>query len=141
MLTSASRFCGLPMSIVVDIAASSSEAKSSDDNHFLTTRQIFNYENDYLERQYKEGSYNDIRRAHLIMQTVSRCIICSSLFQEQSTNTPTHGYACSPIFAELLRSYGTKKWDGLAYIRLKGNIVYRESDIEKVLVKYYIRAI
>lgn len=29
----------------------------------------------------------------------------------------------------------------LPYIRLKGNIVYRESDIEKVLRKHYIRAI
>lgn len=29
----------------------------------------------------------------------------------------------------------------LPYIRLKGNIVYRESDIEKVLCQHYIRAI
>lgn len=29
----------------------------------------------------------------------------------------------------------------LPYIRLKGNIVYRESDIEKVLQQHYIRAI
>ena len=29
----------------------------------------------------------------------------------------------------------------LPYIRLKGSIVYRESDIEKVLSKHYIRAI
>lgn len=29
----------------------------------------------------------------------------------------------------------------LPYIRLKGNIVYRESDIEKVLKKHYIRAV
>ena len=49
---------------VAGIKTSFSEAKSYEDYHFLTTRQIINYENDYLEGHYKEGAYDDIRRAH-----------------------------------------------------------------------------
>ena len=126
---------------VAGIKTSFSEAKSSDDNHFLTTRQIINYENDYLDGEYSPGAYDDIRRAHLIMQTVSGCIISSSQFKEQSTNTPTRGYACSPLFAELLRSYGTKKWDVLALKFQKENESLREKlahkrELERIPIKF-----
>lgn len=126
---------------VAGIKTSFSEAMSSDDNHFLTTRQIINYENDYLEGHYKEGSYDDIRRAHLIMQTTSGCILSSSQFEEQSTNTPTRGYACSPLFAELLRSYGTKKWEKLAIKFKKENESLREKlahkrELERIPIKF-----
>ena len=126
---------------VAGIKTSFSEAKSSDDNYFLTTRQIIKYENDYLEGQYSPGSYDDIRRAHLIMQTTSGCIVSSSQFEEQSTNTPTRSYACTPLFAELLRSYGTKKWDDLAFKFKKENESLREKlahkrELERIPLKF-----
>ena len=126
---------------VAGIKKSFSEAKSSNDNYFLTTRQIINYENDYLEGNYKEGSYDDIRRAHLIMQTVSGCIISSSQIKEQSTNTPTRGYACSPIFAELLRSYGSSEWNELAAKFKSENESLREKlahkrELERIPIKF-----
>lgn len=126
---------------VAGIKAKLSEAKSSDDNHFLTTKQIIKYERDYLEGKCSEGSYDDIRRNHLIMQIVSGCIISSSQFMEQSTNTPTRGYACSPLFAELLRSYGTKKWDDLAITFKKENESLREKlahkrELERIPIKF-----
>jgi len=111
---------------VAGIKTSLAEAKSSEDNHFLTTRQIIEYERKYLEGDYKDSSYDNIRRTHLIMQTTAGCIISSSQLTEQSTNTPTRGYACSPLFAELLRSYGTKKWDDLAAKFKKDNESLRE---------------
>lgn len=111
---------------IAGIKKSFKEAKSSDDSHFLTTKQIIDYENKYLDRKCSPGGYDDIRRKHLVMQTISGCIISSSLLKEQNTNTPTRGYACSPLFAELLRSYGTSRWNDLAAIFKKENESLRE---------------
>ena len=86
------------------------EAISSDEKNFLTTRQIIDYENKFLEGNYSSGSYDDIRRHHLIMLTTAGYVVNSSQLDTQSTNNPTRGYAASPFFAELLRSYGTKDW-------------------------------
>ena len=90
---------------VAGIKKSFAEAKSSDDKHFLTTRQVITFENDYLEGKYSPGSYDDIRRSHLILLTTAGYIVSSSSLDTQSTNNPTRGYAASPAFAELLRSY------------------------------------
>ena len=126
---------------VAGIKKSFSEAKSSDDNHFLTTREIIDFENKHLEGDYKDSSYDDIRRSHLIMQTVSGCVINSADIKEQSPNTPTRGYACSPLFAELLRSYGTRKWDELADNFRKENESLREKlahkrELERIPIKF-----
>lgn len=95
---------------VAGIKKSFAEAVSSDDKRFLTTRQIIDYENKYLEGNYSPGSYDDIRRHHLILLTTAGYVVSSSQIGTQSTNNPTRGYACSPIFAELLRTYGTRQW-------------------------------
>ena len=96
---------------VAGIKRSFSEAVSSDAKNFLTTRKIIDFENDYLEGEYSSGSYDDIRRHHLILLTTAGYVVNSSQLDTQSTNNPTRGYAASPIFAELLRSYGTKSWE------------------------------
>ena len=126
---------------VAGIKKSFSEAKSSDDDYFHTTRDIIDFENKHLEGKYKDSSYDDIRRYHLIMQTVSGCIINSSDIKKQSPNTPTRGYACSPLFAELLRSYGTKSWDELAVKFKKENESLREKlahkrELERIPIKF-----
>ena len=95
---------------VAGIKKSFVEAVSSDDKNFLTTRQIIDFENKYLGGHYSSGSYDDIRRYHLIMLTTAGFVVNSSQLDAQSTNNPTRGYACSPFFAELLRSYGTSSW-------------------------------
>ncbi|MBQ9362629.1 MAG: hypothetical protein IJT97_04310 [Bacteroidaceae bacterium] len=95
---------------VAGIKKSFAEAISSDEKKFLTTRQIIDYENKYLEGKYSPGSYDDIRRHHLIMLTTAGYVVNSSQLDIQSTNNPTRGYATSPIFTELLRSYGTIYW-------------------------------
>ena len=95
---------------VAGIKKSFAEAVSSDDKRFMTTRQIIDYENKYLEGNYSPGSYDDIRRHHLILLTTAGYVVSSSQIGTQSTNNPTRGYACSPIFVELLRTYGTRQW-------------------------------
>lgn len=95
---------------VAGIKKSFTEAKSSDDNEFLTTRQIIAYENKHFENRYSLGSYDSIRRSHLILLTTAGYVVNSSQLDTQSTNNPTRGYAASPAFAQLLRSYGTAEW-------------------------------
>lgn len=96
---------------VASIKKSFVEAKSSDDKNFLTTRQIIDFENKYLEGSYSSGSYDDIRRSHLVMLTTAGYVVNSSQLDKQSTNNPKRGYAASPVFAELLRRYGTLEWE------------------------------
>lgn len=95
---------------VAGIKKSFAEAVSSEDKNFLTTRKIIEFENEYLEGNYSPGSYDDIRRHHLILLTTAGFVVNSSQLDTQSTNNPTRGYAASPAFAELLRSYGTPAW-------------------------------
>lgn len=97
---------------VADIRNTFSEAKSSDDGHFLTTKDIIEFENKHLSERYSRGSYDDIRREHLARQVAADIIINSSDIDSQSTNDPTRGYAISTTFAKLLRSYKTSDWEG-----------------------------
>lgn len=124
---------------VAGIKKSFAEAKSSDDKHFLTTRQVITFENDYLEGKYSPGSYDDIRRSHLILLTTAGYIVNSSSLDTQSTNNPTRGYAVSPAFAELLRSYGTTEWtETLAAFKQKNEelkeILARKREMERIPV-------
>lgn len=124
---------------VADIKKSFAEAKSSDDKHFLTTRQIIIFENNYLEGNYSSGSYDDIRRSHLILLTIAGYVVNSSSLDTQSTNNPTRGYAASPAFAELLRSYGTTTWkDTLAAFKQKNEelkeVLARKRELERIPV-------
>lgn len=96
---------------VAGISKSFAEAKSADDGRFLTTRQIIAYENEVLHGHYSPGSYDDVRRRHLILLTTAGHVVNSSSFESQSTNNPTRGYAISPAFATLLRSVGSVEWD------------------------------
>lgn len=124
---------------VAGIRRSFSEAVSSDEKHFLTTRKIIEFENDYLEGNYSSGSYDDIRRHHLILLTTAGYVVNSSQLDTQSTNNPTRGYAASPMFAELLRSYGTKSWKKtLEYFKLKNEELKeqlaRKRELERIPV-------
>lgn len=95
---------------VAGISKSFAEAHSSDDDRFLTTRQIIAFENDKFGRSYSPGSYDDVRRRHLILLTAAGYVVNSSSLSSQSTNNPTRGYAASPDFAALLKAYGTPRW-------------------------------
>lgn len=96
---------------VAGIQKSFNEAKSVDDKHILTTRQIIEYENKYLNGNYSPGSYDDIRRHHLVMLTATGYVINSSSIGKKSTNDPTRGYGISAPFASLLHSYGSTGWE------------------------------
>ena len=95
---------------VAGVTRSFKEAVSADDGRFLTTRQIIAFENEHLGGNYSPGSYDDIRRSHLILLTTAGYVVNSSSIETQSTNNPTRGYAASPAFAALLQTRGTPEW-------------------------------
>lgn len=125
---------------VGDIHTSFNEAKSIADKQFRTTRQIIDFENKYLDGNYSSGSYDDIRRAHLIMLTTADYVVSSSSLDAQSTNNPTRGYALSEPFAALIRAYGTKEWKS-ALCRFKTEneelqvTLARKREMEKIPVR------
>lgn len=126
--------------VVGDIKTGFIEAKSASDNHFLTTREIISYENAHYGENTSSGSYDDIRRKDLLLPVQAQIVLNSSSFDAQATNNPTRGYALNPLFAELIKHYGTNKWkSGLAKYKKKveslKDELQRKRDLEKIPVK------
>ena len=125
---------------VGDIKTSFAEAKSADDNHFLTTREIINYENANYGENISSGSYDDIRRKDLLMPVQAQIVLNSSAFDSQATNNPTRGYALNPLFASLIRTFGTNEWEkSLIEYKSKAKLLRdeleRRRNMEKIPVK------
>lgn len=87
------------------------EAKSADDDCFMKTRDIIDFENKYYGENISSGSYDDIRRKDLLYPIQADIVLNSSAFDAQATNNPTRGYALNPLFAKLLKNYGTPQWE------------------------------
>jgi len=116
------------------------EAKSANDNHFLTTREIINFENTNYGESISSGSYDDIRRKDLLLPVQARIVLNSSSFDAQATNNPTRGYALNPLFADLIKYYGSTKWKkNLAnykkQVELLNEELERKRNSEKIPVK------
>lgn len=116
------------------------EAKSANDNHFLTTREIINFENTNYGENISSGSYDDIRRKDLLLPVQARIVLNSSSFDAQATNNPTRGYALNPLFANLIKYYGSIKWKkNLAkykkQVELLKEELERKRNLEKIPVK------
>lgn len=94
---------------VGDVKTSIEEAKSADDNFFLTTREIITYENNNYNERISPGSYDDIRRRDLLLPIQAGVVINSSSLSNQSTNNPTRGYALNPLFAKFARDSKTQQ--------------------------------
>lgn len=125
---------------VGDIKSAFSEAKSAADNHFLTTREIIIFENANYGESISSGSYDDIRRKDLLLPVQARIVLNSSSFDTQATNNPTRGYALNPLFAGLIKHYGSTKWKKyLANYKKQVELLKEELDrkrnLEKIPVK------
>ncbi len=112
------------------ISKSLAEAKSADDGHFLTTREIIEFENRHFGEHISSGSYDDIRRKDLLMPVAAHVVLNSSSLDPQATNNPTRGYALSPLFADLLRKYGTPSW-GETLKRYVSNVEILKEELER----------
>lgn len=116
------------------------ETKSADDNCFLITREIISFENKNYREDISPGSYDDIRRKDLLYPVQAGIVLNSSTFDTQATNNPTRGYALNPLFAKLLKNYGTPQWttELEAYkeqVKLLKEELERKRDLEKIPVK------
>lgn len=125
---------------VGNIKSNFQEAKSADDNPFLKTRDIIDFENKYFGENISSGSYDDIRRKDLLYLVEAGIVLKSSEFDTQATNNPTRGYALNPLFAKLLRSYGTFQWNDeletyKEQTKLLKEELERKRDLEKIPVK------
>lgn len=123
-----------------DIKTRFSDTKSAADNRFLTTREIINYENTFYGENISSGSYDDIRRKDLLFPVQARIVLNSSSFDTQATNNPTRGYALNPLFAELIKCYGTAKWkksltNYKKQVELLKDELERKRNLEKIPVK------
>ncbi len=125
---------------VGNIKSNFQEAKSADDNCFLITREIIAFENKHYNENISPGSYDDIRRKDLLYPVQAGIVLNSSAFDVQATNNPTRGYALNPLFAKLLKSYGTPQWESeLAtykeQVKLLKEELERKRNLEKIPVK------
>ncbi len=101
---------------VGQIVNSFREAKSVMNGSFLKTRDIIIFENEHYGEHISSGSYDDIRRKDLKMLVDKGFVVNSSELDQAATNNPHRGYTLSAPFANLLKVYGTSKWDErLAY--------------------------
>ena len=116
------------------------EARSTDDNSFMTTREIIAYENKNFGEKISLGSYDDIRRKDLLLLVQAGIVVNSSSLDLQATNNPTRGYALNPLFAELLICYGIPEWQNRveAYkqkVKLLNEGLQKRRDMERVPVR------
>ena len=116
------------------------EAKSANNNRFLTTREIITYMNDHYSEDISSGSYDDIRRKDLLLPVQAQIVLNSSSFDSQATNNPTRGYALNPLFANLIRKHGTPQWKRnlTAYkkrVKILKEQLERKRNLEKIPVK------
>lgn len=125
---------------VGDIRTSFQEAKSADEDFFLTSREIIAYENENYGEHISSGSYDDIRRKDLELPVQAGVVVNSSSFNTQATNDPSRGYALHPLFANLVRHYHTPQWEkNLETYRNKIRLLKEELERRRELEKIPVR--
>ncbi|MCI5147383.1 MAG: hypothetical protein D3923_18095 [Candidatus Electrothrix sp. AR3] len=111
------------------------KAKDLTDGYFLKTRDIINFVNEHFNENISSGSYDDIRRKDLKLLTVAEVVVESS--PNSATNDSTRGYSINPMYAELIRNFGSQDWEKSVAKQFK-NIeslsqkLKREREIKKV---------
>ena len=96
---------------VGNIKNSFDDVLTVNDNYFLKTRDIIEFENKYYSENISSGSYDDIRRKDLILPVSAGIVLNSCMFEEKATNNPTRGYGLNPLFASLIKAYKKPNWE------------------------------
>jgi hypothetical protein len=82
--------------------------KDASDNRSLRTRDIIVYINQHFNEHISSGSYDDIRRKDIVL-LIAASIITNTIL-DSARNNPQRGYAISPEFADVIRSYQPSNW-------------------------------
>ncbi|MBR1411035.1 MAG: hypothetical protein IJ580_08060 [Prevotella sp.] len=112
------------------IIKSFKEAKSVMDGSYLKTRDIIDFENKHYGENISSGSYDDIRRKDLKPLLDEGLVINSSELDQAATNNPNRGYTLSAPFANLLKTYGTSKWEDRLFAFVEIHLKAKE-ELEK----------
>jgi type II restriction enzyme len=104
--------------------------KNSKDIHkrSLKSRDIINWINDNFDEKISSGSYDDIRRKHLLHILMGDVAIHSNL--NSARNNPTRGYGINPSFLPPISSYSPK---GKGWDKIAGNFMKNKSSLVKKL--------
>jgi len=92
--------------------------KDLNSGYSLKTRDVINYVNKNFGEDISPGSYDDIRRKDLKLLTVAEVVLRSS--PNSATNDSTRGYCINPMYAELIREYGSENWEQEVAKKLEG---------------------
>lgn len=92
--------------------------KDFNSGYSLKTREVINYVNLNFGENISSGSYDDIRRKDLKLLTIAEVVLRSS--PNSATNDSTRGYCVNPLYAELIRNYGSDNWKKLVAKKLQG---------------------
>lgn len=103
----------------------------------LKTRDIIEFVNTHFKESISSGSYDDIRRKDLKLLTVAEVVLQSS--PNSATNDSTRGYTINPLYAELIKNFGSQDWEKQVAEKLKNveplsKKLKREREIAKVSV-------
>lgn len=84
------------------------EAKDIDEIQ-LKTRDILKYVNQIFGEDRSPGSYDDVRRRELKPLVLAEIILKSK--PDSATNDSTRGYGVAKEYGDLIRLFGTSKWE------------------------------
>lgn len=112
-------------------------AKDLNSGYSLKTRDVIDYVNLNFGENISSGSYDDIRRKDLKLLTVAEVVLRSS--PNSATNDSTRGYCINPMYAELIRKYGSENWEQFVAKKLQGieplnQKLKRQREIQRVKV-------
>jgi len=111
--------------------------KDLNSNYSLKTRDVINFVNKHFSEKISSGSYDDIRRKDLKLLTLAEIVLHSR--PNSATNDSTRGYSINPMYAELIKKFGSKNWIKIVANKLKSveplsQKLKRQREIQKVSV-------
>ncbi len=77
----------------------------------LTTREIIRIWNSEYDENLADSSYDDVRRIELAILKEAGLVTGSAADPAADVNDGTRGYSITPEALDLLRGYGTEKWE------------------------------
>lgn len=77
----------------------------------VTTRQVIRFWNEHYGENIADSSYDDVRRKDLIILVDAGLVAKSAAKPSADINDGTRGYALEPDALNLLRSYGSERWE------------------------------
>jgi type II restriction enzyme len=114
-----------------------SNAKCLSDNYALSTREIIAYINANFSEDVSSGSYDDIRRKHLLHPRLAGIVVPSK--EDAATNDPQRKWGLNKEYSNIIKTFDQPEWEKSVEEFLKGKELlieqlYQERQIRKIPV-------